>query len=209
MPGKRYQFGFWVSITGVDSIDFRSIMRMRFVNNDKENGPCHKDVCNFFTRPLAKNVKSNGGNWQQVISDEFDFFGNFTEWQEYGEVDFILFQLLTRNLAASAEYSVTNFEVFGEDVAVTQAPSTSKSPSWSPTNLIVESVGYVVKYNGEVRTVIPYPFQIDKTGEILADGPRKRYQLCEADEVEGRKAEVSRHFASSRFVCAITQPILT
>ncbi len=206
IPGEKYQFGFWTSISGVKSVDFRIMMRLRFINEDLENGPCHKPICNYFNRPLAKNVKANGGNWQHVISDEFDFFGNFTEWEKYGKVDFILFQLLTRNLGSTGEFSVANFEVFGEEY--TDAPSQSKAPSTSPTNLLEEHLGYIVKYGkhdeeGEVRTVVRQPFQIDKTGEILSMGSNAEYKLCEVDEVEGRKAEASRQWSfEDVFACS-------
>jgi hypothetical protein len=54
-----------------------------------------------------------------------------------------------------------------------------------------EHIAYIVRYAGEVRTVINYPFQVDKTGEVLAMDGSRDYELCEVDEVEGRKAEVS------------------
>ena len=79
-PGESYQFGFWTKITGADWAKFRVIMRMRFLNEDLENGPCRKSVCNFFARALAKSVRGGGGQWQQVVSEEFDMFGNFTNW---------------------------------------------------------------------------------------------------------------------------------
>ena len=72
-----------------------------------------------------------------------------------------------------------------------EAPSASLAPSSSPTNLFVQHVGYVVRYAGEVRTVIRYPFQIDTTGEVLNMNGRREYELCEVDEVEWTKAEVS------------------
>lgn len=200
VPAQKYQFGFWVSIRNVESIDFRIIMRMRFRNSAAPAGPCHKPICNFFIRPLARNVKANGGNWQQVITEEFDFFGNHTKLDPYGEVDFMLFQLLTRNLGVTAEYRVANFEVFEE--AKTNAPSASMLPSSSPTNLIQQHVGYRVSYAGELRTVIRYPFQIDKTGEILSMAEAASYQLCEVDEVEGKGNEV-RTQTDGYLLCAV------
>lgn len=174
-------------------------MRLKLKNKNLENGPCRRPVCNFFTRVLAKNVKAQGGNWQRVITDESDLFGDFTELERHGEVQFIMFQLFTRNLSAQGRWSVTNFEVFGEHgngEYHTEAPSTSVAPSFSPTNLMEEHVGYVVKYGkhgeeGEIRTVVRAPFQIDKTGQVLSMLPHAKYQLCEVDEVEGRKAEAS------------------
>ena len=84
--------------------------------------------------------------------------------------------------------SVAGFEELADDY--TLAPSVSFAPSSSPTNLGEDNVAYVVKYAGEVRTVINYPFQIDSTGEVLAMDGNVEYQLCDVDEVEGRKSEV-------------------
>lgn len=64
-----------------------------------------------------------------------------------------------------------------------------KVPSSSPTNLIHEDIAYIVRYAGEVRTIIRHPFQIDETGEVLPMNGSVSYQLCEVDEVEGRLAE--------------------
>lgn len=55
--------------------------------------------------------------------------------------------------------------------------------SASPTNLIQEHTAYIVRYAGEIRTLLRYPFQIDKTGEVLSMQPGAEYQLCEVDEV--------------------------
>ena len=57
------------------------------------------------------------------------------------------------------------------------APTNMKSPP---------HIAYIVRYAGEIRTVINYPFQIDSTGEILAMDGSKQYRLCEVDEVEGK-----------------------
>lgn len=192
VPGQTYQFGFNVKMTNVESIELVAVIRMRFLNNDPTNGPCPRAVCNLFRRPLRKVVESNGGAWQPVVSDKFDMFDpDYMSWD--GTVDFIMFQLFARDLEAGAEYAVSDFEVLGEDY--TAAPSLSLVPSHSPTNLYEEQIGYVVRFAGEVRTVIRQPFQVDNTGEILAmngtaDAPVE-YELCEVDEVEGRKSGVS------------------
>jgi hypothetical protein len=190
--GQPYQFGFWTSITGVSKIDFRVIMRLRFKNTAAPNGPCRRAVCNFNKRALAKRIGSAGGQWQQVVTPKFDLPWNYTAWP--GEIDFILFQLLAKNLNNAGEFSVANFEMIGDEY--TDAPSSSMAPSNSPTNLVQTHLGYVVRYAGEVRTVVRAPFQIDKTGEVLQMTPGKEYRLCEVDEVEGRKAEVRRDCSS-------------
>lgn len=88
------------------------------------------------------------------------------EWMEWdGQVDFVMFQLYTRDMDAAGSFAITDFEVFGEDY--TDPPSQSWAPSQSPTNLYEQHIGYVVRYAGEVRTVVRQPFQIDNTGEIL------------------------------------------
>jgi len=122
-----------------------------------------------------------------MITDEFEMFGNFTEWD--GSVDFIMFQAFTENMDPAGEYSIAGFEEVGADY--TDAPSMSVAPSASPTNLEKEHVAYIVRYAGEIRTVIKYPFQIDNDGTILPMDGTEEYELCEVDEVEGRKAEVS------------------
>jgi hypothetical protein len=63
-----------------------------------------------------------------------------------------------------------------------------------------EHISYIVRYAGEVRTVINYPFQVDKTGVVLAMDGSRDYELCEVDEVEGRKAEVSDATCHAEFV---------
>ena len=86
----------------------------------------------------------------------------------------------------------------GDDYSV--APSSSVAPSAAPTNLEEEHISYIVRYAGEVRTVINYPFQVDKTGVVLAMDGSRDYELCEVDEVEGRKAEVSDATCHAEFV---------
>jgi hypothetical protein len=82
---------------------------------------------------------------------------------------------------------IAGFQDLGDDN--TMAPSMSMMPSTSPTNLVQEHIAYVVRYAGEVRTVINYPFQVDITGEVLPMNGSKAYELCKADEVEGRKVQ--------------------
>jgi hypothetical protein len=66
-----------------------------------------------------------------------------------------------------------------------------------------------VKYAGEVRTVINYPFQIDSTGEVLASDGIAEYQLCDVDEVEGRKSDVSEDITIDTFFFFSPQRQLT
>ena len=61
-------------------------------------------------------------------------FGNYMDWP--GRVDFILFQMSTRNMEEVGEYRVTDFGMVGEDY--TESPSFSMVPSMSPTNLFEE-----------------------------------------------------------------------
>lgn len=201
IPGKAYQFGFHVKMSNVQSINMRIVVRMRFKNNDtSENGVCRRPVCNLWARPLTRTIRNSGG-WQEVVTEEFEMFGNYTEWD--GEVDFILFQMVATNMNPAGEYAVTDFRVFGDDY--TDAPSQSLAPSGSPTNLFRQHIGYVVRYAGEVRTVTRYPFQIDKTGEILDMTGSVEYQLCEVDEVEGKKAEFPNRM--NFFIDGKCQPI--
>lgn len=187
VPGQQYQFGFNIKLTDIDAIEMRIILRMKFINNDLENGPCHKSVCNFYKRPLATTIRRSQGGWQHVVTEKFDMF-NFTDWDAYGNADFILFQMFTKDMEAGGEYRVTDFAMESGDY--TPSPSMSLAPSGSPTNLFEEHIGYIVRYAGEVRTVVRQPFVVDKTGERLPMNETAEYKLCEVDEVEGRKAEV-------------------
>lgn len=85
------------------------------------------------------------------------------------------FQLLAKSLDGAGEFSVTNFEMIGDEC--TDAPSSSVASSSSPTRLDQKHLGHVVKYVGEVRTVVRAPLQIDKTEEVLQTTPGKEYQL--------------------------------
>jgi len=52
-----------------------------------------------------------------------------------------------------------------------------------------DNVAYIVRYAGEVRTIMRHPFQVDLTGEVLPMDGSRGYNLCDVDEVEGRLAE--------------------
>jgi hypothetical protein len=188
VPGKTYnRYRFLIKLSNVDSINLGITLRMKFSNKDIQHGPCSRPVCNFQVRLLNTTVTRGDGGWQEMVTDEFEMFGNFTEWD--GSVDFIMFQAFTENMDPAGEYSIAGFEEVGADY--TDAPSMSVAPSASPTNLEKEHVAYIVRYAGEIRTVIKYPFQIDNDGTILPMDGTEEYELCEVDEVEGRKAEVS------------------
>ena len=86
-------------------------------------------------------------------------------------------------MTEGAELHLADFGLVGEDY--TTAPTTSMSPSMAPSTLHDDNVGYIVRYAGEIRTIVRWPFQIDKTGEVLPmDGTRK-YRLCSVNEMEG------------------------
>lgn len=158
---------------------------MRFLNNDpSKTGMCPRATCNIFERPLNKKVKNTGG-WQEVVTEEFEMFGNYTEWD--GEVDYIYFQMYTKDMAVGEEFAISGFYDLGDDY--TDAPSTSMVPSSSPTRLFQEHIGYVIRYAGEIRTVIRYPFQNHNTGEIYKMDGSREFELCDIDEVEGMKAD--------------------
>ena len=186
-PAASHQFAFWIWIANGDTVDLRVMLRMKFTNFDQKDSICPpRKVCNMFKRPVAQKIRGTG-KWEQVISEEFDMFGSYPEWETKGEVNFILFQLFTRRIKSGGEIRVANFEEVNEDF--TYAPSFSMAPSSSPTNTVAENAAYVVKYAGEVRTIVRHPFQVDNTGEILPMDGSEEYQLCEVDEVEGRKIE--------------------
>ena len=189
IPGDKYQIAFWAKLSGTSSVDTRIIVRMRFENDDTVNGPCRRPICNIFLRPLSTKIEQNGRRWQRIVSDEFTMFGNYTKWP--GQPSFILFTMLTKNMASSGELLISNFEFMGEHSLsgemFTDSPSTTTVPSLQPSNLKVpDYIRYIVSYAGDVRTMIDYPFQVDKTGEILPMDGSKQYQLCEVDEVEGK-----------------------
>ena len=189
IPGEKYQFAFWAKLSGTLSVDTRVIVRMRFENDDTVNGPCRRSICNIFLRPLRTRIQQNGRRWQRIVSDEFTMFGNYTKWP--GQPSFILFTMLTKNMESSGELLISNFEFMGKHSlsgeVITDSPSTTTVPSLQPSNLKApDYIRYIVRYAGDIRTMIDYPFQIDKTGEVLPMDGSKQYQLCEADEVEGK-----------------------
>ena len=189
IPGDTYQFAFWAKLSGTPSVDTRVIVRMRFENDDLVNGPCGKPVCNLFLRPLSEIIESNGRKWQRIVSDEFQMFGNYTEWA--GKPTFILFTMYTKNMDTTGELLVSNFEFIGEHSLTgethTYSPTVTTVPSLQPSNMVApDYIRYIVRYAGDIRTMINYPFQVDGTGEILPMDGSKQYQLCEIDEVEGK-----------------------
>lgn len=214
VPSESYQFRFLAKITGVEYLDLRITMRLRYVHKKGSNpkdkrapSPCRRSVCNI------KRILYNGrlysspsktdppGTWQEIGSERFDMFKSetdkyfgkeghsYAEWSAMGRIDYILFNLLAKDMASEGELRVADFAIIGENYFAhrTLSPSTSSAPSMFPTNLHESSVGYVLRYAGEIRTVIRYPFQVDGTGEILPMDGSLDYRLCLADEVEGRK----------------------
>lgn len=193
IPGKSYRFRFMTKITNVDSVEMVISIRVKFNNKDLTiNGPCNKAICNFYMHPLRRNILRGGGGWQEVVTDQVTI-SNWTQWN--GTIDFVSFQMTDKGMNLTGEYSVAGFEELADDY--TFAPSVSFAPSSSPTNLVEDNIAYIVKYAGEVRTVINYPFQIDNTGEVLAMDGNAEYQLCDVDEVEGRKSEVCEDSTST------------
>ena len=91
-PNTPHTLSFWTSVTGVNHVDLRVVMRLRFKNEAGEDGPCRRAVCNFNQRALAKRVGSANGAWQKVIIPNFTLPWNYTELE--GQTDFVLFQLL-------------------------------------------------------------------------------------------------------------------
>ena len=194
VPGKTYnRFKFLTKISNAKMANIGIILRMKFSNTNLLNGPCSRSTCYFQERLLNATVKRGDGGWQEVLTDEFGMFGNFTEWE--GSVDYIMFQVFSYNMDPTGEYSISGFEEVGDDY--TDAPSMSSAPSLSPTNLEQENIAYILRYAGEIRSVIKYPFQLDSDGTVLPMDGSMKYELCEVDEVEGRKAEVSRSNFSS------------
>lgn len=183
-PLTKYQFSFMAKLSNMASVDVRIMIRLKFLNDDLKNGVCGRKACNFFVSPLKRTIHRGDGGWQEIVTEEFEMFGNWTEWS--GRPDFLLFQLTTRDMDPDGELAIMGFEDLGD--TYTDAPSMSLAPSAGPTNLVQQHIGYVVRYAGEVRTVLKAPFQIDKTGEVLDMEGNTEYQLCEVDEVEGRMA---------------------
>jgi len=111
---------------------------------------------------------------------------NYTSWLDFGKIEFILFNVYSYDMSAGGELHVADFRMLQDEY--TSPPSTSVSPTLAPSNLFAENVGYVLKYAGQVRTVIREPFQIDNTAEVLPMDGTVSYRLCVVDEVEGDKA---------------------
>ena len=186
---ETYQFSFLIKLVNVESVDLRMVMRMRFENNDTVDGPCKREICNFFRRALARNIRATTENngWQRVTTSAVHMFGNYTEWD--GTVDFILMQLFPREtLPEGAEIRIADFTAEDPET-ISFAPSISTSPSSSPTSMFREDEAYIIRYAGEVRTIMRRPFQVDLTGEILPMDGSRGYNLCDVDEVEGQLAE--------------------
>lgn len=184
-PGASYSFGFWARLLNSDkAITLKVIIRMRFTNNDLIYGPCKNPICNLYERPVTATMAGGTSQWQHIIAETFEMYGNYTAWN--GTADFILFQVLTAGMPHSAELRIANFHDLTES---TVPPSMSMVPSTSPTTLNIEDVAYVISYAGDVRTVVYHPFQIDDTGEVLPMDGSVKYVLCEVEEVEGSLSE--------------------
>jgi len=97
---------------------------------------------------------------------------------------------------------IADFELAGEDY--TFAPTITQAPSIAPSSLVKDKVSYLIRYAGEVRTVVNTPFQIENTGEALPMDGTVSYRLCMVDEVEGSKGEFNRmNFWIDEKVCVI------
>jgi len=188
IPNERYQFTFWAKLSGAPKVEVRAIARMRFQNNDTENGPCKRSVCNLYAKPLVKVIEQNGMEWQRILSDEFNMFGDYTTWD--GTVSFIRFTVFTRNMDQAGELQLSNFEFVGEHSltgeTLSLSPTISHSPTDKPTMHHSEgNIRYVIRYAGEIRTMTTYPLQLDTGEQLVMDGVRQ-YELCQVDEVEGK-----------------------
>ena len=187
VPDQKYTLAFWAKLVGMRSLSTKIVIRMRFTNNDVVYGPCNQRVCNLYERPLDATILASAANsdgWQKVVTDGFTMFDNYTQWD--GNADFILFQMITSGMPSDGELRVANFEMIDDASA---APSVSLAPSTTPTSLAAPDVGYVVRYAGEVRTVIRTPFQVEATGEVLPMDGSEEYHLCDLDEVVGTLGE--------------------
>jgi hypothetical protein len=184
VPGQHYSFGMWVRlVNSARPVTLKVIIRMRFTNNDRMYGPCKNPICNLYERPVTATI-TPGEGWQHVVAQDFDMYGNYTEWD--GNVDFILFQVTTNGLANAASLRIASFHDLN---LVSVPPSMSLVPSFAPTTLDVEDVAFIVRYAGSIRTVVKRPFQIDETGEVLPMDGSVEYVLCEVEEIEGASSE--------------------
>ena len=105
-PNEKYQMTFWAKLTGMESVDVKILLRMRFRNNDLVYGPCPRTTCVLYER-LLRTKLTGSGTWQRVVAEEFRMFGNYTDWD--GSADFILFEVTPLNMPAGAELRVANF----------------------------------------------------------------------------------------------------
>lgn len=96
IPAEHYSFGFWARLLNSQRpVTLKVIIRMRFTpNNDMVYGPCTNPTCNLYERPVIMTLQPDYDGWQHVIADDFEMYGNRTEWD--GDVDFILFQVTTQ-----------------------------------------------------------------------------------------------------------------
>ena len=106
VPDEKYQMSFWAKLVGMESVDVKIVLRMRFQNNDVVYGPCPRNVCLLYERILRTKL-TGSGSWQRVVAEEINMFGNYTDWD--GSVDFILFEMTTKNMPTGAELRISNF----------------------------------------------------------------------------------------------------
>lgn len=188
IPGEKYSFGFWVRLLNSNrDVTLKIILRMRFQNKDRVYGPCKNPICNLYERPVQTTIAAGSDQWQHIIAEDFEMYGNYTAWD--GKLDFIMFQITTQGMPNSASLRIANFH---DLQANSVPPSTSLVPSFSPTTLGLEDVAYIVRYAGFVRTLVKNPFQIDATGEVLPMDGSVEYELCGVEEVEGSLSELPK-----------------
>ena len=106
VPNELSQMSFKVKLIGMESVTLKIILRMRFQNNDLEYGPCPRKTCLLYERPLRTTV-TGSGSWQRIVADEFNMFGNYTDWD--GSADFILFEFVPMDMPAGGELRVSDF----------------------------------------------------------------------------------------------------
>lgn len=73
VPGNDYRLGFRTKIRGTNKVDLRVILRFKFRAWNRSVSPCKKKFCNFYRRLVAKEIQNNE-EWQEIVTDEFDFF---------------------------------------------------------------------------------------------------------------------------------------
>ena len=107
VPDEKYRMSFWAKLVGVESVDVKIVLRMRFSNNtDLVYGPCARKVCLLYER-LLRTKLTGSGSWERVVTEDINMFGNYTDWG--GNVDFILFEFTAKDMPAWAELRVSNF----------------------------------------------------------------------------------------------------